>query len=37
MIRPGGAPLHNPGFDFNEDVLLLGVETYCRIAMELLA
>ena len=35
--RPGGAPLHNAQFDFNEDVLLLGVETYCRIAQELLA
>jgi amidohydrolase len=35
--RPGGAPLHNARFDFNEKVLLLGVETYCRIAQELLA
>ena len=35
--RPGGAPLHNAKFDFNEDVLLLGVETYCRIAQKLLA
>jgi amidohydrolase len=34
--RPGCAPLHNANFDFNEDVLLLGVETYCRAAMELL-
>lgn len=34
--RPGGAPLHNAKFDFNEDVLLVGVETYCRIALELL-
>ncbi|MBN2125057.1 MAG: amidohydrolase [Deltaproteobacteria bacterium] len=34
--RPDCAPLHNAGFDFNEDVLLLGVETYCRIALELL-
>jgi amidohydrolase len=34
--RPGCAPLHNARFDFNEDVLLLGVETYCRIAQELL-
>ncbi len=33
--RPGGAPLHNPRFDFNEDVLLLGVETLCRTALEL--
>jgi len=32
----GCAPLHNAKFDFNEDVLLLGVETYCRIASALL-
>jgi amidohydrolase len=35
--RPGGAPLHNASFDFNEDVLPLGVETFCRIAQELLS
>ena len=34
--REGCAPIHNPGFDFNEDVLLLGVETYCRVALDLL-
>jgi amidohydrolase len=34
--RPGGAPLHNARFDFNENVLLLGVETYCRLALKLL-
>ena len=34
--RPGGAPLHNAKFDFNEDVLLTGIETYCRTAKELL-
>jgi amidohydrolase len=34
--REGGASLHNPKFDFNEDVLPLGVETYCRLAFELL-
>jgi amidohydrolase len=34
--REGCAPIHNPRFDFNEDVLLLGVETYCRIALDLL-
>jgi len=33
--RPAGAPLHNARFDFNEAVLLLGVETYCRIALGL--
>jgi len=35
--RPDGAPLHNAKFDFNEDVLLSGVETYCRVALELLS
>jgi amidohydrolase len=34
--REGGAPVHNPKFDFKEDLMLLGVETYCRVAMELL-
>ncbi len=34
--REGCAPLHNPEFDFNEDILLTGVETYCRVAFELL-
>jgi amidohydrolase len=34
--RPGCAPLHNARFDFNEEALLLGVETYCRIALDLL-
>ena len=34
--RQGCAPIHNPKFDFNEDVLLLGVETYCRVALDLL-
>ena len=32
----GKASVHNPHFDFNEDVLTLGVETHCRVAMELL-
>ncbi len=35
--REGGAPIHNPRFDFNEDILLNGVETFCRVALELLA
>jgi amidohydrolase len=35
--REGGAPVHNSRFDFNEDVLAMGVETYCRIALELLS
>ena len=34
--REGDAPIHNPNFDFNEDVLLLGAETHCRTALELL-
>ena len=34
--REGGVPVHNPCFDFNEDMLLLGVETFCRAAFELL-
>ena len=34
--REGCAPLHNAGFDFNEKTLSLGIETYCRIAWELL-
>jgi amidohydrolase len=34
--REGSAPLHNCRFDFNEDVLLTGVETYCRMVLELL-
>ena len=34
--RKGCAPLHNSCFDFNEDVLLTGVEIYCRAALRLL-
>ena len=34
--RDGCVPIHNSRFDFNEDVLLLGVETYCRVALDLL-
>jgi amidohydrolase len=34
--REGAAPLHNPRFDFNEKVLLTGVEIYCRAAVKLL-
>lgn len=34
--QKGAAPIHNPRFDFNEDVLLLGVETFCRVAVDLL-
>ena len=34
--RKGGAPIHTSRFDFNEDVLLLGIETYCQVALELL-
>ncbi len=35
--REGGAPIHNPRFDFNEDTMRNGVETFCRVALELLA
>ncbi len=35
--REGGAPIHNAAFDFNENILLLGVETHCRIGLDLLA
>lgn len=34
--REGGAPIHTSHFDFNEDVLLLGIETYCQVALDLL-
>jgi amidohydrolase len=30
------AGIHNPRFDFNEKILLTGVETYCRAAVDLL-
>ena len=30
------AGLHNPQFGFNEDILLNGVEMYCRAALDLL-
>jgi amidohydrolase len=34
--REGAAPLHNPKFDFNEDLMRLGIETHCRVALDLL-
>jgi len=34
--REGYAPVHNPKFMFNEDILSLGVETHCRVALDLL-
>jgi len=34
--REGSAPLHNSKFDFNEEILLTGVELYCLVALELL-
>jgi amidohydrolase len=34
--REGAAPLHNPKFEFKEDLMLLGVETHCRVALDLL-
>jgi amidohydrolase len=35
--RAGAAPLHNAKFDFKEDLMLLGVETHCRVALDLLS
>lgn len=35
--REGGAPVHNPRFDFNEEVLLIGTELHCRAVMDLIA
>ncbi|MFH1241764.1 MAG: M20 family metallopeptidase [Pseudomonadota bacterium] len=34
--RENSAPLHNSGFNFNEEILSKGVETYVRLACELL-
>jgi amidohydrolase len=34
--RKHAPAVHNSKFDFKEDLLLLGVETYCRVAQELL-
>jgi amidohydrolase len=34
--RENGASLHTSRFDFNEDVLMTGVETYCRVCLALL-
>jgi amidohydrolase len=34
--REGASPVHNPKFDLKEDLMLLGVETYCRVALDLL-
>jgi amidohydrolase len=34
--RPGGVPVHNSRFDFKEDLMLLGVETHCYTALDLL-
>ena len=30
------AGIHSPRFDFNEEILITGVETYCRAALDLL-
>jgi amidohydrolase len=35
--REGAAPLHHPKFDFKEDLMLLGVETHCRVALDVLS
>jgi amidohydrolase len=34
--REGAPPLHNAKFDFNEDLMQLGVETHCRVVLDLL-
>ena len=34
--QPGCAPLHNSKFDFDENVLLTGVELFCDMALTLL-
>lgn len=34
--RKGAVSVHNPKFDFNEDVMLLGMETHCQVGLELL-
>jgi len=34
--REDAAPVHNPKFDFNEDMLPVGVETHCQVGLELL-
>ena len=34
--REGGANLHHSKFDLNEDVLLIGTEMYCQVALDLL-
>jgi len=34
--REGSVPVHNPQFDFKEELMLLAVETYGRVALELL-
>jgi amidohydrolase len=34
--RKDAASIHHPRFDFNEDVMMPGVETYCRICLNLL-
>ena len=34
--RSEGAPLHSPRFTFNEDILGIGVEVFCRTIVDLL-
>jgi amidohydrolase len=34
--REGAVPVHNQQFDFNEDVLSLGMQTHCQVGLELL-
>jgi hippurate hydrolase len=34
---PGSPPLHNPGYDFNDDVIATGINLYVALAEKLLA
>jgi amidohydrolase len=34
--REGAVPVHNQQFDFNEDILSLGMQTHCQVGLELL-
>ncbi|HXQ53437.1 MAG TPA: M20 aminoacylase family protein [Stellaceae bacterium] len=35
--RPGGCEVHNPGYDFNDEILPLGASLYARLAEKRLA
>lgn len=34
--REGAMPVHNPRFDFNEEVLLIGAELHCKVVLDLM-